>query len=73
MFRSVSWKTLHSKLETWGQYDWNGRSMEYHRAQIRHQLGFREASVADGDALRMWLCDQGLFTTHRLEQLHEAL
>jgi hypothetical protein len=59
--------------EAWSQYDWNGRAMEYHRAQIRQQLGAREASVADGDALRMWLCDQVLSTTHRPEHLREAL
>lgn len=47
--------------------------MEYHRAQIRQQLGCREASGADGEALRLWLYDQVLSTTHRLEHLREAL
>jgi hypothetical protein len=50
--------------ETWEQYDWNGRAIEYHRAQIRQHLGFREASVADGEALRTWLCDHVLSTTN---------
>ena len=59
--------------ETWAQYDWNGRSIEYHRAQLRQQLGFREASVADGEALCTWLCDQVLSTTHRLEHMRETL
>ena len=59
--------------ETWEQYDWNGRSIEYHRAQLRQQLGFREASVADSEALRIWLCEQVLSTTHRLEHLREGL
>ena len=27
------------------QYDWQGRTTQYHRAQIRAALGFREASV----------------------------
>jgi len=26
------------ELETWQQYDWNGRSIEYHRALIRQHL-----------------------------------
>ena len=59
--------------EAWGQYDWNGRSIEYHRAQIRQQLGFREASVADGQALQIWLCAQIPPTTHRPEHLREAV
>jgi TnpA family transposase len=58
--------------ETWAQYDWKGRSIEYHRAQIRQYLGFREASIADGEGLRTWLCDQVLATTHRLEHVREA-
>ena len=58
---------------TWEQYSWNGRSIEYHRAQIRQQLGFREASVADGEALVIWLGKEVLTTTHRPEHLKEAL
>ncbi|MFF7987438.1 DUF4158 domain-containing protein [Streptomyces sp. NPDC007901] len=32
-------------------YEWSGRTVEYHRAQIRGHLGFRECSVADADKL----------------------
>ncbi|MFE2738853.1 DUF4158 domain-containing protein [Streptomyces sp. NPDC059349] len=32
-------------------YEWSGRTVEYHRAQIREHLGFRECSVADADKL----------------------
>lgn len=38
-------------------YDWSGRTIEYHRAQIRQALGFRECTVADADALTWWLVD----------------
>src|SRR4051794_19337458 len=31
----------------WGGYDWSGRSIERHRAQIREELGFREATRDD--------------------------
>jgi TnpA family transposase len=58
--------------ETWEQYDWHGRSIEYHRAQLRQQFGFREASGADGEGLRTWLCDHVLCTTHRVEHVREA-
>ena len=42
--------------DVWAQYDWDGRTIEYHRAQIRQHLGFREATVADGETLVTWLC-----------------
>ncbi|MFI2478848.1 DUF4158 domain-containing protein [Nocardia xishanensis] len=32
-------------------YDWSGRTIEYHGAQICQALGFRECIVADADAL----------------------
>ena len=59
--------------DVWAQYDWHSRTIEYHRAQIRQHLGFREATVADGEALVTWLCDQILPTTRRAEQLKEAI
>jgi len=42
----------------WPEYRWKGSTIEYHRAQIRSLLGFREAAVADGVALTAWLNDQ---------------
>jgi hypothetical protein len=36
-------------------YDWRGRSIEYHRAQIRDALGFRTATVQDAQELTEWL------------------
>lgn len=36
-------------------YDWSGRTIEFHRGQIRKALGFRECSVADADKLTEWL------------------
>jgi len=35
----------------WRSYDWNGRAIRYHRAQIRTALGFREATEQDAAAL----------------------
>lgn len=45
-----------SELEA---YEWTRRTIEYHRAQIRGHLGFRECSVADADKLTAWLAEQG--------------
>jgi hypothetical protein len=39
----------------WPGYAWDGRALKYHRAEIRRLLGFREATVADGEALGRWL------------------
>ncbi|WP_433258901.1 DUF4158 domain-containing protein [Streptosporangium sp. CA-135522] len=36
-------------------YDWSGRTIEYHRAQIREFHGFREPTVGDEDKLADWL------------------
>src|SRR5262245_30536844 len=41
----------------WPQYRWQGRTIEYQRAQIRKRLGFREATVEDAEALSSWLRD----------------
>lgn len=38
-----------------GLYEWTGRTIEYHRAQIRSHLGFRECTVADAEQLTQWL------------------
>jgi TnpA family transposase len=46
--------------EAWRHYDWEGRAIKYHRAQIRQVLGFREATVEDGKALSHWLVEHVL-------------
>src|SRR5438105_2083601 len=55
------------------QYDWAGRTIKYHRAQIRTYLGFREATVADAEAAIAWLCAEVLPHDQRLEHLLEAV
>ena len=55
--------------EAFSRYDWSGRSIKYHRAQIRTLLGFREATVDDGEALVAWLVQQVLPQEHTLEQV----
>jgi len=36
-------------------YDWAGRSIKYHRAQIREAFGFGESTVADEQRWAAWL------------------
>src|SRR5258708_4507087 len=53
------------------QYDWQGRSIKEHRAQIREALEFREATVADGEEVKAWLVEQVLPQEHQEERLRE--
>lgn len=54
------------------QYDWHGRTIEYHRAQIRTALGFREATVADGEAMSQWLTEHVLAHEHLEDTVRQA-
>ncbi len=36
--------------ELYPSYEWSGRTIKYHRVQIREHLGFRESTVQDGGA-----------------------
>ncbi len=57
----------------WEEYPWQGRSVEYHRASIRTHLGFREATVADAEALETWLVEETLNQEHRMDRLRETV
>ena len=39
-------------------YRWAGSTIEYHRSQIRAELGFREPTVADEQRLAAWLASE---------------
>jgi hypothetical protein len=39
-------------------YAWSGRTIEYHRAQIRAERGFREASGDDEQRMTEWLAGE---------------
>ncbi|MCW4356113.1 Tn3 family transposase [Hoyosella sp. YIM 151337] len=54
-------------------YRWAGRTIEYHRAQIRAVFGFREFTRADEDKLADWLSLEVCPVELRDEQLREAL
>jgi TnpA family transposase len=40
-----------------GFYEWSGSTIEYHRAQVRGHMGFRECTVADAEMLTAWLAE----------------
>lgn len=55
--------------EGWLRYDWSGRSVKYHRAQIREFFGFREATVRDGEDVASWLLEEVLPREQDTEKL----
>jgi hypothetical protein len=54
-------------------YDWSGRTIKYHRAQIREAYGFREATRADEDHLVAWLSEEVCPVELSEDRLREAL
>src|SRR5450755_2898317 len=40
------------------RYEFSGRTVEYHRAQIRGHFGFRECTVEDAQAIERWLAER---------------
>ncbi|WP_242058192.1 MULTISPECIES: DUF4158 domain-containing protein [Nostoc] len=53
-------KQLSIPWEEYYAYDWQGRSIKYHRSQIRSFLGFREATASDETEMLNWLVEQVL-------------
>lgn len=54
-------------------YDWRGRSVISHRAQIRDYLHFREASDGDVEEMRDWLNTQALHHDQEEEHLKQRI
>lgn len=58
--------------EGWLRYDWSGRSIKYHRAEIRGFFGFREATTQDGEDVAGWLLEEVLPREQDTEKLRAA-
>lgn len=58
---------------TLGLYEWSGRTVEYHRAQIRAHLGFRVATIGDQEKLTAWLGVNVAHAERRPERVREEL
>jgi len=54
-------------------YAFTGRTIEYHRRQIRTALGFREATHGDRDKLTVWLAEQVCPSELNPDQQRQAL
>ena len=51
------------------QYDWEGRTIKGHRAQIREHLSFREVTVLDIEEMKQWLITEKLASDQNIEHL----
>jgi len=73
--RAVSYMADQVKVpaDDLADYDWSGRTIEYHRAQIRAALGFREATREDEEKLAAWLGREVCPVELREERLLSAL
>lgn len=55
------------------EYEWDGRTVKRHRAQVRSLLGFRECSVSDADLLTEWLIEHVAGSERSVERVRAAL
>jgi hypothetical protein len=51
-----------------GFYEWSGRTIKRHRAEIRQHMGFRECTVADAEKLTDWLAREYAQQERRYER-----
>ncbi len=56
-----------------GLYEWSGRTVEFHRSQLRRHLGFRECSVEDADKLASWLAAEVCEVERQHDRVREEL
>ena len=56
-------------IDLYPAYDWFGRTIKQHRADIRAFLGVRESTVRDAKAVAAWLVEHALPHDHQIEHL----
>ena len=56
-----------------GFYEWDGRTIKAHRADIRRYFGFRECSVGDADKAAEWLAANVCEKERQANQVREKL
>ena len=61
------------KAGLFAQYSWRGRTIEYHRAQIRRAYGTRPPSEADEERWAQWLANEMRPTETSRDRLGEAV
>ncbi|MFS0635990.1 Tn3 family transposase [Mesobacillus foraminis] len=66
-------KQLEMNPDIFSEYDWNGRTITYHRSEIRTYFGFREATLQDVDLMTDWLCKHVLYHSHEFNYVEDKL
>ena len=66
-------KQIDSSQELYAKYDWNGRTITYHRTQIREYFGFQEDTVQDAQDIAGWLCNNVLKNDHEFEHVKDIV
>lgn len=57
----------------YSQYNWQGRSLKNHRAEIRQLFGFRTATLSDSEEISNWLIENILPNEQRFEPLLQLI
>lgn len=58
-------------VDSFQEYDWDGRTIKYHRAQIRDYMGFRESTSEDMEQIKSWLQANILPQELQIERIRE--
>lgn len=66
-------KQIDLSQELYAKYDWNGRTITYHRTQIREYFGFREDTVQDAQDMAGWLCKNVLWNDQEFEHVKDIV
>jgi hypothetical protein len=64
---------LGTPIETWHDFDWEGRTIKRFRAEIREWCGFREVTLSDLESFKRWLVEEVIPLEHRADRLREVL
>ncbi|MCG8542387.1 MAG: DUF4158 domain-containing protein [Clostridia bacterium] len=62
-------KQLSFEAGLFQDYNWKGRSIKYHRSQIRKYFNFKEATIDDMEKMSSWLQQQVLYHDAEFEHL----
>lgn len=66
-------KNLRIAPALYADYDWSGRSITYHRSQIRDFFEFREPTIRDAKEIKEWLFQHVLPHDHDPEYIKEEI
>jgi hypothetical protein len=64
---------LQADPSLYSQYNWQGRTIKNHRAEIRELFGFRTATLSDSEAISDWLIAHILPNEQRFVALQEQI